>query len=185
MIKQAMDLFGDVKAFLACDEEFSAATRTKLLFIMNDATKKALLMVEMAAVVDAGEPVVKATYRLEGDGPLALECYEIISITMESVWVANYPNVESVARNVSGGNQQVQQQLVAYTSDAVQPGLDYLVSIFTGTLKPAMDKFKVAKFFSPYKVIQLQPDGNALDSLQVLPSLDSTTIAKLKEELPA
>lgn len=124
-------------------------------------------------------------YRLEGDGPLALECYEIISATMEGVQVANYPNIEGVAKKVSGGSQQVQQQLVAYARDAVRPGLDYLVSTFTGTLKPAMDKFKLARFFSPHKVIQLQPDDNALDSLQVLPFLDSTTIVKLKEELPA
>ncbi len=147
---------------------------------MNDSSKKALLMVEMAVVVDAGEPVVKATYRLEGDGPLALECYEIISTTLEAVRVANYPNVECVARQLSAGNQQVHRQLVDYARAAVRPGLDYLVGIFSGTLKSAVDIFKVARFFSPHKVIQLQPDA-----IQVLPFLNATTIAKLKEELPA
>ncbi len=98
VIKEAMDLFGDIESFLTSDEDLSTATRTKHLAIMNDASKKALLKVEMAVVVDAGEPVVKATYRLEGDGPLALECYEIISTTIEGVRVANYPNVECVAK---------------------------------------------------------------------------------------
>jgi hypothetical protein len=28
----------------------------------------------LAVSVDAGEPFVKATYKLNGDGPLALEC---------------------------------------------------------------------------------------------------------------
>ena len=30
-------------------------------------------------IVDAGMPFVQATYRLEGNGPLALLCYEVIS----------------------------------------------------------------------------------------------------------
>ncbi len=77
------------------------------------------------------------------------------------------------------------QQLIAYARAAVSPGLDYLVGIVSVTLKPAMDIFKVARFFSPHKMIQLQPDANALDSLQVLPFLNPTTIVKLKEELPA
>ena len=42
-----------------------ALTRGKLLTIMNDCTKKSLLMVEMAAVVDTGEPLVKAIYKLD------------------------------------------------------------------------------------------------------------------------
>ena len=36
-------------------------------------------MVELAVTVDAAMPFVKATYNLEGDGPLALSCYETIS----------------------------------------------------------------------------------------------------------
>ena len=36
-------------------------------------------MVELAVTVDAGMPSVQATYNLEGDGPLALTCYETIS----------------------------------------------------------------------------------------------------------
>ena len=38
-----------------------------------------LLTIELTAVVDFGEEFVEATYRLEGDGPLAVECYEIIT----------------------------------------------------------------------------------------------------------
>ena len=35
--------------------------------------KNSLLKIELVAAVDAGEPFVKATYNLEGDGPLALK----------------------------------------------------------------------------------------------------------------
>ena len=49
------------------------ATMPKLGSILS--TKKDKLMVELAAVTDAGEPLVKTTYDLEGDGPLVLNCY--------------------------------------------------------------------------------------------------------------
>ena len=37
-----------------------------------------LLMVELAITVDAGESFVKATFYLEGDGPLVFNCYDKI-----------------------------------------------------------------------------------------------------------
>ena len=62
VIKQAMDFFGDIEPFLSSTDDFSPFTRSKLLAILYDTTKKSLLMVEMAAVVDSGERLVKATY---------------------------------------------------------------------------------------------------------------------------
>ena len=76
---------------------------------MNDPIKKSLLMVEMASVVKAGEPLVSATYTLEGDGPLVLEAYEVVSAVTQSVRVADFPNLQSVARHISAGNQHVEQ----------------------------------------------------------------------------
>ena len=65
--------------------------------------------------MDAGLPFVQATYKLEGDGTLALECYEVISsLTTAMNKVPHYPNLQAVARCLSGGNQQIQQQLVHY-----------------------------------------------------------------------
>jgi len=34
--------------------------------------------VELASVVDAGKPFVQATYKLKGDGLVAVDCYKII-----------------------------------------------------------------------------------------------------------
>jgi hypothetical protein len=31
--------------------------------------------------IDAGEPIVKSTYTLEGNGPLVFKCYDQIKIT--------------------------------------------------------------------------------------------------------
>ena len=62
---------GDVQPFLEAIEDAGLATRKKMLGILNDSAKKSLLMLELAATVDAGLPLVQTTYTLEGDGPLA------------------------------------------------------------------------------------------------------------------
>ena len=43
------------------------------------------LKVEFAAIVDAGKQFVQARYKLEGDGTLAFQCYEIMSALNTSV----------------------------------------------------------------------------------------------------
>ena len=58
--------------------------------------RQAFLQLELAAAVDWGEPFVKATYFLEGDGPLAVECYEAVQKVSEAVRVGHTPNVLAV-----------------------------------------------------------------------------------------
>ena len=69
-MEQLLVTFGDVKGVLDDNGDIGLATRTKLLEILNDPTKTAILQIELAAIIDAGAPLVKATYNLEGDGPL-------------------------------------------------------------------------------------------------------------------
>ena len=76
VMKQLLKLFGDVEAFLTMHDQ-APATRHKLLQFLQDPQKKAFLEVELVIIVDAGMPFVQATYKLEGDGHLALECYEV------------------------------------------------------------------------------------------------------------
>ena len=71
-------------------------TRPKLLTYFEDPEKLKYLKVELAAVVDYGEPFVKATYNLEGDGPLALSCYELVQEVVASIKVENVPNFQAV-----------------------------------------------------------------------------------------
>ena len=58
------------------------------------------LQLEMAATVDWGEPFVKACYTLEGDGPLALECHEVIEKVSASIHTAYTPNVHAIAHQI-------------------------------------------------------------------------------------
>ena len=60
-MNQLLVQFGDVRPFLEENEDLSPATRRKLLGTLNDPQKYALLQIELAAVVDCGEPFLKAT----------------------------------------------------------------------------------------------------------------------------
>ena len=78
-MRQLMELFADVEPFLKMHRDISPATRGKLLSTLRDDDEKKYLMVELAATIDAATPFIKATYNVEGDGPLALTYYEAIS----------------------------------------------------------------------------------------------------------
>ena len=79
--------FGDVEPFLRKNEDIGPSTRQKLLSFFDDSQKTGLLKLELAAVIDYGEAFVKATYNLEGDGPLAFMCYKEIQAVDASIHV--------------------------------------------------------------------------------------------------
>ena len=74
-----MNLFGDVLPFLEENPDLAPATRRKLLSILQDSQKNSKLQLELAAVIDAGEPFVKATYKLEGNGALVFSCFDVLA----------------------------------------------------------------------------------------------------------
>lgn len=118
--------FGDIQPFLRAQDDLSPATCSKLLAVVSDPTKNALLKVELAAVVDGGESLVKATYKLEGDGPLALSAYELVNTILVPIRVSYFPNVDAIARQLCPANPTGHQQWVAYALQCLQPGFDYL-----------------------------------------------------------
>ena len=97
IMEQVLVQFGDVLGFLQKEDLGSNATRTKLLSFFTDVQKKAMLQLELAAVTYWGQPFVKATYSLEGDGPLAVECYEIIETVRSVIQVSHTPNVQAIS----------------------------------------------------------------------------------------
>ena len=66
VMSQIMSFFGDVAPFLQANPELSPPTNRKLLEMLQNPTVKAYVQIELAAIVDAGEAFVKATYNLEG-----------------------------------------------------------------------------------------------------------------------
>ena len=185
VMKAVMELFGDIEPFVSTHDDFSPATRQKLLTILSDPAKNACLRIELAAVVDAGECLVKTTYKLEGDGPLALQAYEFVNTVLASIQSAHFPNVSAVARQLCPGNAVAQRPWGDYALECVQPGFDYIVHIFGTTLKDAVAAFKAARLFSPHKVQEIQPSASSVDSLTVFPFFDELKLSDLKAELPA
>ena len=88
-----MVYFTDVEPFLRENEDVGLHLRPKLLNFFDNPQNTSKLRIEIAATVDWGEPFVKACYTLEGDGPLSLECFEIIDKVKAAVAVENIPNV--------------------------------------------------------------------------------------------
>ena len=184
---QIVQQFGDVHPFLQEQTELSTTTRRKLLQILEDPVKSSQLQIELAAVIAAGEPFVKATYLLEGDGLLALKCYEIENNLFAGIHVQHFPNLLAVAQTISPGSASRRQQWIDYGKTCVAPGLRYFNDKFSpsGDLGGSVAAFKAAGLVWPQKMVEIQPTSNDIDTLQTFPFLiESSVLENLKKELP-
>ena len=131
------------------------------------------------------EPFVKATYKLEGDGPLSLEAYQQFSILFASVSTQHYPNVAAVAKAEANGNASHEQQFLDYSKACVQPAYNYFYLKVNNDLKPVLDAFKATRLFSLFKFHELKLSATDIDCLKAFPFLSSQeTIDGLKIEIP-
>ena len=184
VLRQVHDCFGDVFSFITNSADMSPAYKSKLIVIISNPVKLGQLQMELAITIDVGEPFVKATYNLEGDGPLALTAYEHIRHLYFVASTVHYPNTAAVANKLSNGNPVLYQQLYDYALSCARPAYDYFRYKFDNDLKKAVSGFKAARFFDPVKVCELQPIGADIDDLKVFPFFTDTMIEGLKTELP-
>ena len=185
VIDQLLKVFGDVEPFLTNNTDLAPTTRKKLLGFMSDTTKWSTLEFEMSVIVDAGAPLVKATYRLEGDGPLALHCFEVHHTVTLSIQHAYYPITTAIAQKLAAGNHQSFQQLMAYAKQCVQLAYEYYEYKIMRELGGILSAFKAARLFCPSKAHELQPLPNDIDALQAFPFLrHNSVLSDLKVELP-
>ncbi len=185
VLDQLMTYYGDVLPFLEENSDLSPATRGKLLGIVRDTQKSSNLQLELAAVVDAAEAFVKATYKLEGDTALVLNCFDVLASLAAGIRTAHFPNLTAVSTKLSAGNSTLLQRYVQYGRACVQPGLQYFLTRFTQELKDSVAAFKAARLCVPQKVTEMKPDASAIDALAKFPFLnDPTTLSHLKTELP-
>ena len=126
------------------------------------------LKIELAAVVDWGEAFVKATYNLEGDGPLVFTCYEVIQAAVTSIQVANIPNVQAVARDILP-NLTTQTRLITHAKQCIQPGLEYFSQQLNTSLKITLMAFKAAQLTNPTMIRNLNPEASTVDLLKIFP----------------
>lgn len=164
-MSQVMVFFGDIAPFLQENPELSPSTIQKLVNMLQNSSTNAHILIELAAVVDAGEPFVKATYNLEDDGPLVFRCFETLSTLAASIHVGHYPNVQAIAQKFAGASAVDVQQWVEYAKACIKPGLQYFLDKFSNELSGSVAAFKAARFFLPQKVVELKPDAAAVDLL--------------------
>ena len=74
-----------------------------------------------------GRPFVKACYFLEGDDPLAVDCYKTVERIQAGLHTEHIPNVRVIAQQLSGKAQgdPSHEAWVAHAKSCVQRGLDY------------------------------------------------------------
>ena len=186
LFNQIMVQFGDVEPFLRRNEDIAPATKAKLLSFFTDNERKSKLKMELAVVIDYGENFVKATYDLEGDGPLIFHCFEIIDTLCIAIkrLDGRSPNAEAVANDLSKGSLTYKKSLIEYARTCVQPGIIYFYRQLESSLKVSLQAFKAGRMFSPMKVYSMKPDNAMVDSLSVFPFITRAMIIELKAELP-
>ena len=86
--------------------------------------------------------------QLAFDGALIFCAYEEISKLQAVIHSAYYPNVNAVAKKLSGNATQ-QQQLIDYAKSCVQPGYQYFERNFGTDPKVVVSAFKCARYFDP------------------------------------
>lgn len=182
VMNQAFMMFGDIEPFLRENDDASPATRMKLLEFFNDRQKLFLLKLELAVIVDVGAHFVKATYTLEGDGILALICYDRILEIRAAIRSSYHPNVQAIVREAFPNNLPLQSQWINYAVMCVKPGIDYFNSNLhdDGVIKA----FKAARLFSPHRLSEMQPSATDIDILSAFPFFDSGCVVALQAELP-
>ena len=117
-------------------------------------------------------------------------CFEVIESLTAAVHTAYFPNLEAVARDLSGSSTSAAQQLVAYGKSCVQPGQEYFLAKISNDLKSSVAAFKAAQLFVPHKVHEMKPTAADIDQLKSFPFLDKAPLlhglkAKLSSYLAA
>ena len=89
-----------------------------------------------------GQSFVKVTYFLEGDGPLVVDCFEIIQTVQAAIQAAHTSNVAVVAQRLTGtGGSLVLQQFIQNAQTCIQTGLDYFERQLATSLKGSLLAF--------------------------------------------
>ena len=122
---------------------------------------------------------MKATYFLEGDGPLVFACYEKLSaVSLKVRAIAIAIAEEDPCQNVTA--------LERRANACVTPEITWFLRKFNVDFYDVVVTFKAARLFCPVRIQWLKPTNALVDSLRAFPFLDSdTTIDSLKAELPA
>ena len=137
--------FGDVLPFFQDHQNVSVTTTRQLLAVLEDPLRSRTLRLQLSCLIDAGKHFVDGTYALEGDGPLAFECYQ----RLQSIAMAQrqLPNLHATARQVAAADGDVNaKQLIAEAVTGAQPAIKWLLHEFNVGLGETVMAFSKARF---------------------------------------
>ncbi len=184
VMDQILTHFGDVGPFLDENKDIAPRIADHLRALLADEDDRNKLIIELCAVIDAGEPFVKATYNLEGDGLLVFNAYSILQGLSTAAAQRHYPNVAAQAKTLGTTPEEV-ATLSTHARQGVEPGIHYFLRKFNVQFYDVVRAFKAARFACPVKVQELKPQPECLETLRLFPFLnDDATIANLQKELP-
>ena len=184
-MNQLVKSFGDIEPFLRSADDFSGNTRARLLEYFDNPVKLQSLKVKLAAIVDAGKPFVEATYKLESDGPVVLECFDIISSLSITTKMEHYPNLHAVVESIARGKNDAQLKWMRHARECIKPAIKYFEEHLKADLMDIpLKAFKAARYFSPHYVKKIKPESADLSSLLNLPFITSSKLSELKDEFP-
>lgn len=177
--KQLMEQFGDVQRFIddMVREKVAPQTSRQLADFFADLNKVISLKLELAALIDVGEVFVKATYVLEGDGPLVLSCFETLQGVCNACQNVHLPNVHAVAVAIVDADPA--QNVAALEQEAkrsVQPAIEWFLRKFNVELHDTLSTFKAARIMCPVTVQWLRPTPANVEALRQFPFLDSNDV---------
>lgn len=183
-MEHAMTYFADIELFLQENQDVAPRNSGHLQVLLTDVERRKRLMMELAAVVDAGGNFVKATYQLESDGLLVFSAYSTLQGLSTAAAQQHYPNVEAQAQSL-GETPQEKADLRKIARDGVRPGITYFLHKFNVQFYNVVTAFKIARYACPVRVQQLKPTPEEVSALRVFPFLDNDgLIAGLQKELP-
>ena len=190
VLNQLCEYFGDLQRFLDENEDVSPKTMDHLRVILADPDRSKHLELELAALIDVGQHFVKATYRLEGDGPLVFSTFRSLQELLTACNVAHHPNIQAVAQKLADGDEEMATDLEQWAKQRVQPGVFWFLQKFHGEgrggLRPMLEAFKLARYFCPVQVQALQPTAADVNLLRHFPFLRIDNVIRgLQDELPA
>jgi len=158
--------FGDIESFLSKNIDLGPSSRPKLLAILTDHEKRKRLKLELAAIINWGEVFAKATYNLEGDGPMSFTAYEVVQTVIAALFAASLHN-----------------QLHSRGKSCMLPALNYFQENLDSSLKEKILVFKAVRVFNPHKIPMLKPDVSHINALQVVPFFKDDELENLKVKL--
>ena len=190
VMQQLHDLFGDVVEFLLADVENPGALRQRLRNRFENLEVRAQLQMQLAVVVEFCYPLVRATYVLEGDGPLVFTAYETISSVRNFVNAQpiHLPSTTAMAERLAAGNPVHRQQWMAFAMQCVPDAIEYFNDRFAegGSLYYLVRAFRAARLCDPSKMATMDPLTVNLDvdDLLEFPFITAAHVQRLKDEVP-